>query len=1065
MQGSSEKRRSLLFLLGGIVVAAVVSVEGGGAAYEYYSQRQMMVEAMRESSAQSLSRLEKNIAPFMEAYAPSEYAQQVSTEFALKEYFAIVVRDFNMGKIVGRAEYVSGRIRDAGREAQDFDSDNPAHREAIKQVFFSDTRPIRASSGELLGDVTVYSSGEALEKELQRILEHAVITAAVTAALLIGLMFFSIRRLLIVPLRRIRQSLALQDADGIPLRSPPATAMGEISTLTDTIGTMLGVIRRSRDALQLERARLANVISGANAGTWEWNVQSGELVVNERWAEMLGYTLEELAPIAYRTWADNVHPDDLRKATALIEKHFSGESPEFRVEIRMRHKSGHWIWVLAMGRIAVWNAEGKPLLMSGTHIDISESKRQEAALLDQRNRLNEIIAGTNAGTWEWNVQTGAVVFNERWAEIVGYTLAELEPVSIEAWTKLAHPDDLKRSAELLQQHFDGEMPFYEAEVRMRHKRGDWVWVLDRGKVSTWTEDGKPLLMFGTHQDITARKMAEEELRQAAIVYNASSEGIMVCDAETRILAVNRAFTALTGYEEDEAVGNDPRILKSGRQDAEFYREMWKSINETGQWRGELWNRKKCGEEFAEMLSINTIYDAEGRPYRRIGVFSDITARKQSEELIWSQANYDFLTGLPNRRLFIDRVDQEIRKASRQKGRFAVFFVDLDRFKEVNDTLGHHVGDELLKEAAGRIQKAVRMSDTVGRMGGDEFTVLLSDVHDPGASEKVAQTILGLLEQPFHLGGEEIYISGSIGIAVYPDDAQSVDELFKCADQAMYVSKEKGRNRFNFYTRSLQDAALERMDMARALRRALEQDEFEVYFQPVIEFGTGAVCKAEALIRWNHPERGLVAPNDFIPLAEELGMIHDIGDWVFRRVAQEVKRCEAYVPPDFQISLNASPEQFRKSAALRHWGDILEGMDVEGGRLCVEITESLLLDDEFAVEDTLRSLRGLGIHVAIDDFGTGYSSLSYLSRYNLDYLKIDRSFTRELAASGENMALCEAIVVMSHKLGLRVIAEGVETDRQQQLLTRIGCDYGQGYLFAKPMPAAEFENYLQGRSRH
>jgi len=590
-------------------------------------------------------------------------------------------------------------------------------------------------------------------------------------------------------------------------------------------------------------------------------------------------------------------------------------------------------------------------------------------------------------------------------------------------------------------------------------------IVDRGvrkwfetyKAPVIDERGQLLGTVGFARDISERKKTEENLRLAALVYENSSEAMVVTNADNLILSVNPAFTAMTGYSADEVIGKNPRILRSGEHDAAFYRSMWQALTTTGNWRGEIKNRRKNGELFVEELTINTIYNANGQPQRRVALFSDITQRKQSEKQIWRQANFDPLTGLPNRRMFRDRLEQEMKKAHRMGQSFALLFIDLDRFKEVNDTLGHEIGDMLLKETAHRLQTCVRESDTVARLGGDEFTIILSELDSIGSSERIAKSLLQKLRAPFSFGDELAYVSASIGITLYPDDSTSLSQLLKNADQAMYAAKNQGRNGYNFFTKALQDALKARAAMLADLRSALADNQFLLYYQPIVDLGNGSIQKAEALLRWSHPNRGLISPTEFVPLAEETGLINDIGDWVFRSAVRQARLWRAAIHPEFQISINKSPVQFQNANhSPTQWFEYLQEMDLSGQSIVVEITEGLLLDANLAVRDHLMAFRDAGIQVAIDDFGTGYSALSYLKKFDIDYLKIDQSFVRNLSPDSSDFVLCEAIIVMAHKLGLKVIAEGVETELQRDLLSAIGCDYGQGYLFAEPLPAEMFE---------
>ncbi len=575
-------------------------------------------------------------------------------------------------------------------------------------------------------------------------------------------------------------------------------------------------------------------------------------------------------------------------------------------------------------------------------------------------------------------------------------------------------------------------------------------------------EGKLLGMIGIGRDITKRKKLENDMRIASLVFQHSGEGMLVTDAANLIIAVNPAAAKITGYSFKEVVRKNPRIFKSDRQDVTFYTDMWQKLTTIGHWHGEIWDRHKSGALYAKWMTINTLKNDDGTLHGYIALFSDITEKKMSEELIWKQANFDMLTGLPNRQMLRDRLEQQIKNEHRAGLSLALLFIDLDHFKEVNDTLGHHVGDDLLIEAGRRIKACIRESDTVGRLGGDEFTITLSQLTDISHVEVIAQAIVDKLAEPLTLGDETVYISASIGITIYPTDATEVDQLLKNADQAMYVAKSQGRNRFSYFTPSLQKAAQNRLHLISALHAALAGQQFRIFFQPIINLATGHIHKAEALVRWQHPESGMVSPAEFIPLAEETGLIVEIGDWVFREAVLWTKRWAELCPDGLQVSVNMSPVQFRKEGNryVEAWLDYLKEVGLPGESVVIEITEGLLLKANLQVAKKLHEFRKVGIRVALDDFGTGYSSLAYIKKFAIDFLKIDQSFVRNLATDKNDRVLSEAIIVMSHKLGIQVIAEGVETEEQKALLVAAGCDYAQGYLFSKPVPPEQFGQLLE-----
>lgn len=549
----------------------------------------------------------------------------------------------------------------------------------------------------------------------------------------------------------------------------------------------------------------------------------------------------------------------------------------------------------------------------------------------------------------------------------------------------------------------------------------------------------------------------------AKVFTNSGEAILITDAQNRIVAANAAFTKLTGYTIEEVLGEDPKILSSGKTPQAVYEQMWKALSEQNAWEGELWDRRKNGEVYPKWLSISVIRDQHERVTNYIGNFNDISERKASEERFLRLAYHDALTNLPNRLSLHERLEQTINLSKRNSQKFALLLIDLDRFKAINDTLGHHVGDLLLIEVARRLSMSVRESDTVARLGGDEFVVVLTAIESAADAADVADKIVQAVSAPYLIAGNDLRTSPSIGICFYPDDATEIGMLLKSGDVAMYHAKAKGRGNYQFFTEEMNQAVMQRQSMEADLRTALERKQFVLYYQPQLDLNSGKLTGVEALVRWQHPTRGLVAPMEFIPVAEEMGLIVQLGSWVLREACRQLKQWQKAGMTNIRMSVNLSALQFLDKNLAEHIQEILAETGLDAEYLDLEVTESMSMSSPADTIAIMQVLAEYGMSLSIDDFGTGYSSLAYLKLFPIHTLKIDRSFVTDIEIDTNDADICDVTVLLAHKMGLNVVAEGVETEEQLKFLLSIGCNKIQGFLISKPLPPDEvmtfFNNYV------
>ena len=684
---------------------------------------------------------------------------------------------------------------------------------------------------------------------------------------------------------------------------------------------------------------------------------------------------------------------------------------------------------------------------------VSRRREQEDLLIGQirerEARLNLALWGSGDEFWDWNIRDNSLY---RLGANQLFGQGTLETMSTDDWrNNSVHPDDLPRVQKLLQEHIVGHAEIYDSEHRIRGANGDWVWVRSRGKVVERDESGNPLRMAGTARDITAIRRAERERRVALEVLRSMSEAVAVIDLEFCFISVNPSFSRITGYSEEEVTGVNSSMLDSGQHSPDFYRRVRDILERTGHWAGEMWQRRKDDEEFLGWVEMSEVRDSLGMRSHFVAVVNDITDKKRAEQELRYLANYDTLTGLPNRALLSERLGRAIIRARRQETRVAVLFLDLDRFKDINDSLGHAAGDRLLKAAASRLQSTVSASDTVARLGGDEFTVVLEDVESVLAVERMAREILTAFSTPLEVDERhDVSITPSLGISLYPDHALVPTDLLKYADTAMYQAKAEGRNTYQIYNETMDAEARRRAAIISALRKALERGEFRLVYQPRMALADGRITGVEALLRWNSSDLGEISPTVFIPLAEESGLIVSIGEWVLGEACRQMKSWRQHGLTEICVGVNVSVLQLLRGNLVAYLKRLLEVTELPADRLELELTESMVMQNAEQTTAMLNELRRLGVSLAIDDFGTGYSSLVYLKRLPIDTLKIDKEFIDDLTRDADDEAITSTIVTMGHSLGLTVVAEGVENEDQLNFLRQQGCDEIQGHWLSRPL---------------
>ena len=906
--------------------------------------------------------------------------------------------------------------------------------------------------GERIGHVVVEMDDARSQQELREKQVAYIFVLGAQLAVSMALIVLFLNRRLLKPLRRLmRFSDRLSHGD-FDTRLDSGSN-DELGRLTAQLEQMRAAIRQLFEDVGQREERFRTIVTQVPGAVFRYRPDGPIDFVSDAIEEIAGYSARQFMRGSTHAWADLICPEDRREHRRAVKQAVLEVRP-YALEYRIIDALGTERWVAENGQP---QAGGQGVTwVDGIIADISQRKhhemRIEALLTEQSAILDNVMFGVM-----FVRHRRIVSVNRRCEELFGYDPGQMMGSSTAIVFTSSY--DFEEAGERQYPALAAGGDFSE-ERQYQRRDGSLFWALVSGCALDPQRANEGSIWV--YADITARKEAEEKLRLSATVLEHIADGVMVVDAKGIIVTVNPAFTQITGYTEAEALGRHSSLNRSARHDAAFYQALWDELIASGFWRGEVWHQRKNGEVYLEWLTISAVRDTRAVTTHYVGVFSDITLIKESQEKLDHMAHHDPLTALPNRLLFHDRLQHALLRAARDQEQLAVLFLDLDRFKNVNDTLGHHVGDELLQKVAGQLAARLREGDTLARLregdtlarlGGDEFIVLLEGIDGEYGATQVAEKLMTMFDQPFTVAGHELFVTCSVGISLYPDDALDLNMLIRNADVAMYQAKARGRNGYRFYAPSMTGEGVERLRLETFLRRSLEKNEMFLNYQPQVEIDTGRLVGVEALVRWNHPELGLVPPARFIPLAEDSGFINQLGKWVLDEACRQMMRWQAqglHVP---KMAVNLSVKQFERGSIAGMVADILQETGLEPQRLQLEVTESVIMNTGDAL-GFINDLHAIGVGLAIDDFGTGYSSLAYLKQLPVQTLKIDRSFIKDISTDVNDEAIAIAIIQLGKSMQLSVIAEGVETEEQAAFLLRHGCKLAQGYFYSRPVLAQD-----------
>jgi diguanylate cyclase (GGDEF)-like protein/PAS domain S-box-containing protein len=898
--------------------------------------------------------------------------------------------------------------------------------------------------GQPIGSIDVEMDDQRSLQELRaKQSNYALVLAGQLGVSLLLIVLFLKYRLL-QPLRaltRFSDRLSRGEFD-VPLLLPRDDELGRLGTQMDQ---MRIAIRALFEDIGQRESRFRSIVSQIPGVVFRARPGGKIEFVSDAAEEITGYPARRFIGAPSDCWSDLICPEDRRMHRAAVKEAVQTGRP-YEVDYRIIDAFGIERWVLESGQ-PQGSIDSPDLRIDGIIYDISERKHNEMQIEDLLTEQGIILDNVMLGVLF--VRNRRVVSaNRHFEELFGYGPGQL--VGAETADLFSSADEYEHVAADAYRVL-GEGGKVDSERQLRRRDGSVVWcqIIGRAIDPLHPHEGS----IWVYADITDRKHADEELRLWGTVLEHIADGVMVIDLNGKIVAINPAFTQITGYTQAEAVGQHSNLTRTNLHEPTFYEALWRDLAETGFWRGEIWNNRKNGEVYLEWLTVSAVRDDDANISHYVAVFSDITRAKEAQAKLDHLAHHDPLTALPNRLLFQDRLQHALAQSARNKTQLAVLFIDLDRFKNVNDTLGHHVGDELLKKVAKSLSGSLREGDTLARLGGDEFIVLLENTDGEYSAGHVAGKLVSMFEQPFMVNDYELFVTCSVGVSLYPQDASDLNMLIRNADVAMYQAKARGRNNYQFYAPSMTGEGVERLRIEAMLRRSIDKGEIFLHYQPQVEIDSGRLIGVEALVRWQNPELGMVPPVRFIPLAEDIGFISQLGNWVLVEACRQMVRWQAdgLVVP--KLAVNLSVRQFERGSIAELVGSVLRETGLEPHRLQLEVTESVIMNTGDTLE-CINDLQEIGVGLAIDDFGTGYSSLAYLKQLPVQTLKIDRSFIKDISTDANDEAITVAIIQLGKSLNLSVIAEGVETAEQAAFLLRHGCNRAQGYYYSKPAPASE-----------